>query len=148
MTKEKSLSVEFKFKIAGLLLTLATIVVSVWKYTNEQTYQFEMEFKRKIWQKQLETYTSACKYSGLIANRPAIDFEKNVGEFGALYWGEMIMIEDTIVGKAMKEFYYAAHDYNSEDENSEFRLKYKADALAKACRESSRRTWLSEKLLE
>ncbi|MEB2777469.1 hypothetical protein SYJ56_19295 [Algoriphagus sp. D3-2-R+10] len=135
-------------KAIGLLLTLATILVGVWKYTDEQASQHEMEFKREIWQKQLNAYTEACKYSGLIANRPEVNFEENVGNFGALYWGEMIMIEDEEVRDAMKEFYYALHDYHPQDKNSQYKLKVKADALAKACRESSKRSWISEQLLK
>jgi hypothetical protein len=139
---------DLTLKGIGLLLTLATILVGVWKYTDEQSYQHEMEFKRKMWQKQLDTYTQACKYSGLIANRPESNFEENVSQFGALYWGEMIMIEDDTVRSAMKEFHYAIHDYHPEDKHTHFKLKVKADALAKACKESSKRSWLSDQLLK
>lgn len=129
-------------KIIGAFLTLLTISIGIFQYFNSQSHENYMEFKRNIWQKQLNTYTEACKYAGLIAMNPHDDeFEKNVKIFGGLYWGEMIMVEDTTVSKSMKDFYYAIIDFVPEDPNSHRKLKFKANQLAKACRLSSDRTW-------
>lgn len=95
-----------------------------------------------MWQKQLEVYSQVTRYAGLIAMNPTgEDFDKNVKEFGGLYWGEMILIEDQEVEKAMKDFYLAINDFNPEDSQTHRKLKFKADQLAKACRISSERTW-------
>lgn len=129
-------------KIIGAFLTLLTICIGIFQYFHGQSHENYMEFKRNVWQKQLHTYTEACKYAGLIAMNPHDEeFEDNVKKFGGLYWGEMIMVEDSTVSKAMKDFYYAVIDFVPEDSNSHRKLKYKANELAKACRISSNKTW-------
>ena len=129
-------------KIIGIFLTLLTISIGIFQYFHSQSHENYMEFKRSIWQKQLNTYTEACRYAGLIAMNPNDrEFEENVKKFGGLYWGEMIMVEDSTVSKAMKDFYYAIIDFVPEDPNSQRKLKYKANELAKACRISSDKTW-------
>lgn len=147
-SKEPKMNLDLTFKVFGFLLSIATVLIGVWKYTDEQSYQHDLEFKRKIWQKQLNAYTEACKYSGLIANQPEVNFDENYSKFGGLYWGEMIMIEDDEVRDAMKEFYFAVNDFHPEDINSKYKLKFKAKALANACKESSKRTWLNNQLLK
>ena len=147
-SKETRVNYELYLKFISLVLTLANVSIGFWQYLDEQSFQYEIEFKRKMWQKQLDGYTEICKYSGLIANRPEVDFEENVNHFGSLYWGEMLLIEDTEVRDAMKDFYMAIHDYHPEDQDTHFRLKYKAKALADACRASSKESWLSNKLIE
>lgn len=129
-------------KIIGVFITLLTIVIGLVQYLDKQSYENAMEFKRVMWQKQLSTYTQACKYAGLIATNPLDkDFNENIKNFGALYWGEMIMVEDSLVVKAMKEFYFATIDYSSTDPQSHMKLKFKAEQLAQACRVSSRKSW-------
>ncbi len=129
-------------RIAGVVLTFVAILIGLFKYFNTQSYESKMEFRRTVWKQQLDVYTKACKYAGLIATDPTSDdFEMNVKVFGGLYWGEMIMVEDTVVENAMKDFYYAIIDYDSLDIHAEHRLKFFANELAQACQESSERKW-------
>lgn len=133
---------ELWLKAVGLLLTLATIVFGLFQYFHQLSYENSMEFKRKFWENQIEVYSNACKYAGLIANYSnQEEFEKHVKSFNALYWGKMIMVDDSVVENAMKEFYLAIKDFNPQDKKSGNKLKYKADQLANACRTSSFDTW-------
>jgi len=148
--KEFQLKVtDLRIKIVGTIITLLAIAIGIYQYFHRQAHENYMEFKRNIWQKQMATYTESCKYAGLIAMNPYDgDFEDNVKNFGGLYWGDMIMVEDSTVSKAMKDFYYAIIDFVPEDPNSEKNLKFKANQLAKACKASSERTWQELKLKE
>lgn len=133
---------ELRVKIIGIVLTMATIIFSLFQYFHKLSNENSMEFKRNIWKKQIEVYTQACKYAGLIAVNPNGEGSKeNIKSFQALYWGEIIMFEDTKVEEAMKEFYLTILDYNPKDKKSEEKLKFKANELAKTCRESTKKTW-------
>lgn len=147
MTAEKknsSIGIDGWFKIIGITLTVATIIVGIYQYIHELDHQKRMEFKREVWKKQLDTYSRVCRYSGAIAaNQKGEEFQKNINEFRSLYWGEMVLIEDKEVIGAMNGFYEAIDDYHPEDYRTTNSLKQKALVLARACKASSKRTWLS-----
>lgn len=135
--------VELLLKIIGTILTILTIFIGIFQYFHKLSHENYMEFKRSIWKQQIETYSEACRYAGLIAMNPdGPDFNKNLENFGGLYWGEMIVVEDSMVRHAMKDFYYAAYyDFEPKDPHSRNKLKFKAEKLAEACKSSSRDSW-------
>lgn len=144
MTELRLKRSEIRWSAFGTLLTALTIIIGVIQYTLQQSHENTMEFKRSVWNKQMEVYTQACRYAGIIANNADTSdtlYKSNVKAFGALYWGEMIIVEDPAVEKAMKDFYEAVYDFVPDDQQAANKLKYKANMLAKACKLSSHETW-------
>ena len=57
-------------KVFGVGLTIASLFFGLYQYMDNQAHENKMEFKRKVWQKQLETYSKSCELAGLIAINP------------------------------------------------------------------------------
>lgn len=134
---------DLTIKILGVFLTVSALIIGQFQYFHTLSSENELEFRRNIWTKQIHAYSEACKYAGLISTSTNNEaFNRNVQEFNSLYWGEMMLVEDSIVEAAMRGFYYAIIDYSKEDSQTRRKLKFKARQLADACRESSKQTWL------
>ena len=142
-----------------LLLTVLGMVAGIWKFTSEQSNQTKLEhsllsresrieFERKHWQQQVDTYTKIADVAGRIATQVenADALPKLEQEFLSLYWGTMVLVEDENVATRMKEFVQEIRDFQSEWSNAE-RVKKRAYQLVYACRESSEKTWKTIKSL-
>ena len=147
---------DLRLKLIAPILTIAGLLVGVWQFTEGQSAQLErqyqlaadndrMEFKRRVWEKQQEAYMKISSVVGKIAsgNQSKEELMKDITLFDSLYWGEMIYVEDEAVEKAMMDFHLGIRDYLNEI-GTEERLKVRADALIKACRNSSRANWFSQ----
>lgn len=143
-------------KIVAPILTVAALLVGVWQFTREQAAQLErqyqliaendrLEFKQRVWEKQLDTYMKISSVVGRIAsrNQDKKELMKDVDQFNSLYWGDMIYVEDETVERSMIDFHVEVEDFLKGDSDKD-RLKIRADSLVKACRESSKRNWFAQ----
>ncbi len=152
-------------KFIAPILTVAGILVGVWQFSTEQSAQLQrqrdqiatgdkLDFKRRIWEKQLAVYSRLSNVVGKIASARYKNnkekFGKDIDEFYGIYWGDMVYVKDDRVEQAMIDFRLEIEDFlkgeNSElnSESPEDRLKIKAKALIDACRASSKETWFTE----
>lgn len=143
-------------KIVAPILTVAALLVGVWQFTSGQAAQLErqyqliaendrLEFKQRVWEKQLDTYMKISGVVGRIAsgNQSKGELMKDIDQFNSLYWGDMIYVEDEAVEKAMIDFHVEIEDFLKGISEKD-RLKIRADSLVKACRESSKRNWFAQ----
>ena len=62
--------------------------------------------------------------------------EAYILQFTTLYWGVMILVQDKEVEQAMIDFAVEVRDYQNGWSSSE-KLKFKANTLIQACRQSA-----------
>lgn len=148
MTEDKKRIWDVRLGIAGPLITVAGILIGVWQFNAGERNKIELqqglvrqqddvEFSRKLWLERLNAYRSVAELAGKIAaNTDDPKFKDYIRDFTAAYWGTMIFVEDALVEKAMKDFYFEILDYQKGYSNLQ-RLKVRADLLIKACRQSA-----------
>jgi hypothetical protein len=147
---------DLTLKIVAPLLTVVGLLIGVWQFTREQSAQLErqyqliaendrLEFKRRVWEKQLDAYTKLSGVVGRIASgdQSKDELTKDINEFDSLYWGDMIYAEDESVEKAMIDFHVEIQDF-LKGVGTKDRLKVRADSLIQACRESSKKNWFAQ----
>ena len=115
---------DIRLGIVAPLLTVVAILVGVWQFIEGQqnttrleynllAKQSAIDFERRLWIEQLETYDEIAKTAGAIAAYYDSPDRLNelTGEFLSLYWGAMILVEDDSVEDAMITFYLEVQDY-------------------------------------
>lgn len=156
MNEESYRKWDLGVKIIAPILTVIGLLVGIWQFTKGQAAQLEreykllaendrLEFKHRMWEKQLDVYTKISNVVGRIAagNQQKGELQKDIDQFYNLYWGDMIYVEDSAVEKAMIEFHVEIQDY-LKGIGTKDRLKIRAKQLIDVCRESSRNQWLSQ----
>src|SRR5260370_37539061 len=111
-------------KIVAPILTVAALLVGVWQFIRGQSAQLErqyqliaendrIEFKRKVWEKQLDVDLKISSVVGRIASgdQSKDQLTKDIDQFNSLYWGDMIYVEDQAVEKAMIDFHVEIQDF-------------------------------------
>ena len=140
-------------KIVAPILTIIGILVGISQFTQEQENirkrELELlaandaiEFKRRVWERQLSAYMDTARVVGeiaVVAERPA-PLTAAVDKFYTLYWGNMILLEDPKVREQMIRFHLEVQDYQ-EGISSVERLKVRAANLVDSLRASSHSSW-------
>jgi hypothetical protein len=153
MTKQGYQKWDLALKIAAPIITVVGLLVGIAQFSREQENAQEresrmaaendaLEFKRRIWERQLETYMTAAQVVGeisVVADRPD-KLSAAVDRFYTLYWGSMIFLEDAKVREQMIRFHIEIQDY-LEGIGSAERLKIRAADLVDALRASSHASW-------
>ena len=100
-------------------------------------------FRRAIWDEQAKVYERVAEAVGKLTGASAdpTAFDEALNEFRSLYWGAMILVEDTAVARAMIRMQVEAEDFREHLSSAE-RIKVRAEELISACRKSSRGTLL------
>jgi hypothetical protein len=156
MNEETYRKWDVTLKLFAPLLTVLALLVSVWQFTREQRAQIErqyqliaqndmIEFKRRLYDKQLDVYMKISTVVGRIAStdQNKDQLMKDIEQFYSLYWGEMIYVADENVEKAMIDFHVEIQDF-LKGIGTKDRLKERGYNLIQVCRESSKKTWLTE----
>ena len=123
------------------LLTAAgacvVFIVGILKYVDTRN----KEFRQAFWQKQFDVYVRATRAAAKIAIAPDIASAKSErDEFWVLYLGELSILENNDVRIAMINFgkQLTAFEDGKRNIDALEDLSYK---LARACRESLKKTW-------
>ena len=108
----------------------------------------EREFKKALWEKQLGYYLEAAKAAATLAS-----FNENDGDdiqlertkarirFWQLYYGELAVIEDQNVSRAMVKYGRCLRDYDVKLACDQNGLKEHARTLAQECRNAVAKSW-------
>lgn len=112
----------------------------------------EEEFRQRFWETQLQAYTEICRHAAELA--VATNLNKGLPsprgsvfgagdqqyEFLVAYWGPLAIIEDKAVLVAMVDYNKCLNRLRAGEENPTV-LQHQSYELARACRESLKRTW-------
>lgn len=109
--------------------------------------QHDREFKKALWEKQLNYYLEAAQAASTLASFNEND-EKDIQpemtkarvRFWQLYYGELAIIEDPNVSDAMKEYGRCLRGYKR-GECNQSELKQHARVLAQAFRNAVAKSW-------
>lgn len=126
-----------------LMIAVLGFIYGIYQFT----VQNERQYKQKIYESQLELYKQVMDLSSNIATshyseRDSTSFKGTSRRFDQLFFGQMLLFEDTGVEKAMIAFKIVKDDYISKRpevtidtvQNVCFKLGY-------ACRNSLQKTW-------
>jgi len=124
-------------RVLAALGAVVAFGVGIYQYvaTNQN------EFRKAFWTEQYALYQPACDNAAAIAMAERIDeVKKERGEFWKLYWGKMSMLEHQEVKLAMIN-YGRQLSLVEKGTAKPASLRLLSYELARACRESLRRTW-------
>jgi hypothetical protein len=94
-------NLENKIKIISVLIAILTITAGIIQYriTNNEN------FRKAFWEKRYELYTNVISIASEIANSNSLEESKNYRkEFWKLYWGNLSLIEDVTIERAMVKY--------------------------------------------
>ena len=90
---------EGSFRLMDLLIKGASgagvIVAGIWA-----VYRYlggvEIDFRKPLWERQLDLYFQACEAASILANYPesAPEWRDAEKKFWTLYWGPLVVVED------------------------------------------------------
>lgn len=101
--KSKKLTTDQWLKIGGLILALAGTIITILKFTGT-------DVPEKLSEDQKEIYFEVSGVIGeLLTQNDNIDSE-TATEFDKLYNGRMILVEDSVVSRAMRRFKFELDD--------------------------------------
>jgi hypothetical protein len=116
----------FLIRLSTVAVYVTTVFIGIYQFNYEQQKNTELEYERirvndsinfqnSIWGKKLEVYTSLGKSIGKIISLGENDSIPKglVRDFEELYYGEAILVEDTIVSKGLAHFRRSIYDYES-----------------------------------
>ena len=100
-------------KIVASLVAAGGFVWGVVEFQQRQFFNETHEFRRRLWERKLETYTNLQNISGNIIihrNNPELLDSLQV-EFDRLYYSEMLMVEDSLVEAKVIGYREALNDF-------------------------------------
>jgi hypothetical protein len=140
----KTALIETTIKIIAPLITVAGLLIGVWQFTAQQTYNDKMEFKRKVWEKRLDAYSEMADVMSKIVTEDNQFKKDSLGKkFEQLYWGKLPLFEDSLVEKSLKTFQETLQDSknNIEDNNNKNLLKKAGYIAVISCQKSIHQSW-------
>jgi|SRR5689334_13805516 len=141
--------------VITVLIAVFSFWLGIYQFTQQQKTEMEKlrgefsyntalsekEFRRKFYERQLETYFELSKIAGRISisdDPTAIKTEYQ--NFMELYNGQLNIVQDWQVKRASNQFEETLREFVSTQANKE-KLQIQARALADACRGSVRDVW-------
>jgi hypothetical protein len=132
--------IEQALKVFGVLVAAAGFLWGIYQYFDTRDREIEntrVEAARPFLERQLKLYTEASRVTSVLATSASID-ELQAAEkrFWELYWGELALVENDHVKKAMEAF-----GSSLDSEAPQQQLKQLSFALAGALRASLADSW-------
>ena len=125
------------------LIALVGVPIGLWQYVEKA----ENEYRKPLWEKQLNYYLEATEAAAKIAtlqNEQSDAGRTELGrakmKFWELYYGELVVVEDGDVSQAMVNFGKCLREYEDMGCDQK-RLQELSLVLAKACRGSVSKSW-------
>ena len=127
-------------KILGAMIAIGGFLWGMFTYFDAREREAEtrrIEAMKPYLERQLKLYTEATQIAATLATVTADSIEdKTMQRFWELYWGELALVENADVEKAMVQFGQGLQNgYNKS------RLQQLSLELAHACRESLATSW-------
>jgi hypothetical protein len=132
--------VESSIKIIGALIALGGFLWGMFTYFDAREREAEtrrIEATKSFLERQLQLYTEATQIAATLATVTTDSIEdKTIQRFWQLYWGELALVENADVEKAMVKFGQGLQNGYNKPQLQQLSL-----ALAHACRESLAISW-------
>lgn len=130
--KNNFLNIDNATKIISSIITVGGFIWGIITFQTEQRVNETLEFRRKLWEKRLDTYNKLSEITGklIVYRNNEQAFDSLQERFDFLYYSSMVMVEDTLVEDRMISFSNAIKDYK-EKRKTEIHLKFKAIELMK-----------------
>jgi hypothetical protein len=96
-----------------LVIPIIVAIIGVGQYIHGQKMLSEHESRQRLEQKKFEVYFKIGEYMGAIISHANMDssFQKDLGRFYGLYYGEALLLDDSAVDKTITAFRFACRDY-------------------------------------
>jgi len=109
MNQQKRETIKVWLDCFAKLTLVVAAIYAVWQYSDTKT----KEYQSPIWDVQIKTYAELSRIVSRLTNEfDTLEWEKDKRRFYELYWGEMILVEDSEVEKAMVEFGNRLYDFD------------------------------------
>jgi hypothetical protein len=150
-TKDKQKSnttfvyLDYFVKLITPLITIFGLLIGIWQFNRQQSFNEKLEFKRKMWEKQLDAYTQISdNVSKIIIENDRNRLDSLSRKYEELYWGKLPLFTDKNVHYSMKEFREILQDHlngikNLNDGNL---LKKSGYKLINNCQKSIHDSWI------
>lgn len=127
---------DIRLRTAGVVALIAAGVFGLWKYSTD----LSASFKQPFYIQQMDTYMEMAKVVSNIAVSSSYDERQEMSaKFWRLYYGKMVLVEDSDVVDSMKDFGQCLIKGCGEEE-----LREKALLLTKAARHSIGNAWAKD----
>jgi len=141
--------------VITVLIAVFSFWLGIYQFTKQQQIEMgklrdefsfnttlsEKEFRRKFYERQLETYFELSKIAGRISTtEDSAEIKRQYHDFMELYNGQLNIVQDWQVKRAASLFEKTLKEFVMTQVNRE-RLQTEARALAEACRGSLRDVW-------
>ena len=129
-------------KILTPLIAVVGVLIGIWQFTSNIEHNDELEFKRNLWEKRLESYSQLSELVGKIITQTSNDkiFDSLAIEFEQVYWAKLPLIEDKQVEKSMIKFQAELHDFKNKESTLDD-LRTRSYLLINDCKKSLFSSW-------
>lgn len=118
-------------KVVATLIAVGGFIWGIIEFQQRQLYNETHEFRRRLWENRLETYTRLQDVTGLIIvkrnDSKALDSLQS--EFDRLYYSAMIIVEDQRVEAKMVELSEALRDFKDGVKKESFLKKKQIELM-------------------
>ncbi|UTW61328.1 hypothetical protein KFE98_15085 [bacterium SCSIO 12741] len=131
-------------KIGGIILTVLSLVFSFIHLSNNRTKAEQSLAKNlELWEYRRNLYSDVSGLIGKIITKAELkdSIEEEKMNFLTTYYGELNLVNDSIIKSPLKEFRFSLRDINYEDENSIRELRIKGQLVILSFRKSSQNYW-------
>jgi hypothetical protein len=98
-------------KITAPILTFLGLIIGIGEFNLQQSNNNKLEFKRRMWDKRFEAYSSLSDIiSSIIIEKDTKSLDSLSRNFEKLYWGKLPLFSDPIVLSALSDFRNALRD--------------------------------------
>jgi hypothetical protein len=134
----------FSIKIIAIIITIAGVLIGLWKFNKQQQFQTISKFKEFQAVKYREA-TETISYIIYSEAYDSIEFKQKLMKFWQLYWVELSAVEDNDVEATMKDLgdhleTLIKRDFKDVTENEKKSLHHFGYSVAQAIKRSSK-TW-------
>lgn len=122
----------------GFIGTALSIYFGLTQFSEQQHDAWQLESAKQNWQKQTQVYADVCMSAGTLAAKlsDADGFKKEKENFLKLYYGQVILVQDSGVENAMRELRSYADIVEPNNPDAVIKFKAKVMDLTAACKKS------------
>lgn len=124
-SKSSTSNVDIYFRIVTIIISIATILIGIHQFNRGQRSNLKFEYERirmndsvnfqnRLWENKLKVYTVISKSIGEIISikKNMMLNDSSIKRFEMVYYGESILVEDSIVNEYLTQFRRSIYDYN------------------------------------
>ncbi len=128
-------------KVIPSLVAVAGVIVGVWQFHAKQQQEETLEFRRKLWEQRMNTYSRLSETTGaiIIYRNDATALDSLSKTFQRMYYAAMPMVQDEAVEQKLIDFNLALIDFLEKKKDEQY-LKSKQIQLMKELGVSLKRT--------